>query len=115
MPIVRWLFATVLAVAGCAPMEGPSGAGAPQVTAMTVDQAALRPGLLPRSFYVDFEHVDRMPVAAADLAKGTLGAPVANLAASNSAGKLWDAQAATIYGVHFTGAVRLRAGETQFA
>jgi len=99
-------------LAGCA-AEGPSGPL--QALAPQPSDSALRPGLQARYFYGDIESVDAMPTKPADIAKGALGKPVANLATTSNTGKLWDSEAATLYAVHFSGLIKLRPGEYQFA
>jgi hypothetical protein len=99
---------------GCAG-EAPAPAGGPEPVAPQPGDAALRPGLQPRYFYGDFDHVDRVPTQAADVAKGAVGKPVANLAAGSNTGRLWEAQSDTQYGVHFSGLIKLAAGDYQFA
>jgi hypothetical protein len=101
-------------LAGCAG-EAPVPAGGPTPVAPQPGDAALRPGLQPRYFYGDFNHVDLVPTKPADVAKGNLGKPVANLAANSNTGRLWEAQSDTQYGVHFSGLIKLQAGEYQFA
>jgi hypothetical protein len=101
-------------LAGCA-TEAPVPAGAPEPIAPQPSDAALRPGLQPRYFYGDFDHVDRVPTAPAEVAKGAVGKPVANLAAGSNTGRLWEAQSDTQYGVHFSGLIKLQTGEYQFA
>lgn len=111
---LAWLASLALTtlVAGCA-TEAPSGP--PQALVPQPDASAARPGLLPRYFYGDIESVDTMPTKPADIAKGGLGKPVANLATTSNTGKLWDSEAATLYAVHFAGLIKLQAGEYQFA
>lgn len=99
-------------IAGCAG-EGPTGA--PRPVAPPPAESTLRPGLQPRYFYGDFKQIDAMPTTGANFAQGNLGKPVANLAASSNAGKLWEAQVNTLYAVHFSGLIKLQAGEYQFA
>ena len=76
--------------------------------------AALRPGLQMLYFYADFRHVDNMPKTPAELAKGKRGEPVANLAASSDMGKMWGIASGELYGAHFTGLIKLDAGEYTF-
>jgi len=101
----------VLALCGCATDQASAPAGPPMPLDPQPAAATLRPGLQARYIYGDFEHIDMMP----PIAKASLGPSVANLAAGSNAGKLWDAQAATLYGVYFTGLIRLEAGDYQFA
>ena len=102
-----------LAVAACAGPEVPQAPPAPVEPQPTAAQ--LRPGLLPLYFYAEYQSVDEMPSTPAELAKGIRGKPVAELNANSNAGKLWEAQTDVLYGVHFTGLIRLPAGETRFA
>jgi len=77
--------------------------------------SALQPGLQMLYFSGDFKHVENMPKTPADLAKGKRGAPVPNLAASTDAGPMWGIESSYEYfGAHFTGLIRLEAGEYTF-
>jgi hypothetical protein len=100
--------AFVLALGGCAAEQA---AGPPMPLELQPAASVLRPGLQARYIYGDFEHVDAMP----PIGKASLGQPVANLAAGSNSGKLWEAQTATLYGVYFTGLIRLEPGDYQFA
>jgi PA14 domain len=76
--------------------------------------AALQPGLQLLYFEGDFKHVDNMPKTPDDLAKGQRGTPVANLASSSENGKMWGIASGAYYGAHFSGLIRLEAGEYSF-
>jgi len=76
--------------------------------------AALRPGLQMLYFSGDFKHVENMPKTPAELAKGKRGKPVANLSAESGAGRVWGIADSEYYGAHFTGLIRLEAGEYAF-
>jgi hypothetical protein len=93
---------------------GPAAASGPAPLDPQPAAAALRPGLQMLYFYGDFKHIDSMPTTPAELAKGQRGATVANLAASSDTGKMWGIPSAELYGAHFTGLIRMEAGEYTF-
>lgn len=101
--------ALALGLAACATPE-PSGPPEPA----SVSASSLQPGLAVLYFYGDFELIDNMPKTPAELAKGQRGKPVPNLNDSSNQGKMWDANANVLYGAHFTGFIKLDAGEYSF-
>jgi len=106
--------AALLGLAGCE--SGPQPTSAASVAPMPVSPqptaAQLRPGLETFYFRGDFQDVDRMPTSGAG---GRRGAPQPNLYANAVQGELWEAGARELYGVVFTGLIRLEAGTYQFA
>jgi hypothetical protein len=116
--------AVALGLAACASTPAPEGASssspassgstAPAALNPQPAAAALRPGLQMVYFYGDFKHIDNMPTTPADLAKGQRGATVSNLAAASENGKMWGIASGEMYGAHFTGLIKLEAGEYTF-
>jgi len=110
----RFLFAVsvALCLANGAIAAGNSAAPAPLDPQPAA--ASLQPGLQSLVFDSDFKNVDNMPSTPEELAKGRRGAPVANLASSAADGRLWGIASGALYGVHFTGLIRLEAGDYSF-
>jgi len=105
-----------LGLAACATTPAPeaTSASAPAPLNPQPAAAALRPGLEMLYFYGDFKHIDNMPKTPAELAKGQRGAPVPNLASDSDTGKMWGIPSGELYGAHFTGLIRLEAGDYTF-
>jgi PA14 domain len=99
---------------GTATGSGSASASGPAPLNPQPAAAALRPGLQMLYFYGDFKHIDNMPTTPAELAKGQRGGTVANLASASDSGKMWGIASAELYGAHFTGLIRLEAGEYTF-
>jgi hypothetical protein len=110
----RLMVATCLTLGITASATAADKVAAPAPLEPQPAAAALQPGLQMLYFSGDFKHVENMPKTPGELAKGQRGAPVANLAASTDTGKMWGIAADEYYGVHFTGLIRLEAGEYSF-
>jgi len=110
----RLLFAAALALGVATGGLAADNAAAPAPLDPQPAAAALQPGLELLVFDGDFKHVDNMPSTPDALAKGKRGAPVTNLASNAEDGKMWGIASGALYGAHFTGLIRLEAGEYAF-
>ncbi len=110
----RLLLAATCALGLAACATTTERAAAPEPLNPQPAAAVLRPGLQLLYFYGDFRHVDNMPKTPEELAKGQRGKPVASLAEGSHTGKLWGIASGEFYGAHFTGLIKLEAGEHTF-